>query len=654
MNAIKIASRGLAGAGFVVAGLIASHGTAHAQATLPSTNTIAIPTYEAVGLYWQSPGGSNGCQVKYRKAGTTAWTAGLDLWYDARDAQCRGSLVNLTPNTSYQVEFNLPGQAATRGLAFQTWANQKPVAKTITVASANGTTFNVAEGGTASGYVVYDGKGATLDGQNSAQYNVTINASYVIVRGLNLKGAKQDAIRISPNVKDVIIEDNDISNWGRTRDGKWGADLDSAVRADCSTPTLQRVTIQRNKMHDPRYSANSWTDGHPMGPQAISFSYCGGNHVIRHNDIYNTNGNRFNDAIGGEDNFTKTGFPNSDTDVYGNRISEAWDDGIEAEGANENVRIWGNYIDRTAIGIATTVTSVGPVYIFRNVYNRNQFLQSALTNPDSDSREVFLKSGSDAALGNGRRYVFHNTMLQATQSGASLPLGAAAGIGGTGSSQPVNNTWSKNNIYHLYKANGVAYNYGTQNVFANDLYNGHPGEAVYTAGIQGTPVYASGNGWQSGAGGMYQLAPSSPGFGKAARIANFNDGPAAPDVGAHQSGTGAMKFGVAGSTGSAVGGAGTITPPPTTPPPTSPPTGKVLTVSKGGTGVGTVRSSVGGINCGTACSATFTTTTSVRLSASAAYGSIFTGWSGGCTGLTYVCAVSVSAAQSVTANFRKR
>jgi hypothetical protein len=34
-------------------------------------------------------------------------------------------------------------------------------------------------------------------------------------------------------------------------------------------------------------------------------------------------------------------------------MSHGWDDGIEAEGANENVRIWGNYIDKTAIGIAT-------------------------------------------------------------------------------------------------------------------------------------------------------------------------------------------------------------------------------------------------------------------------------------------------------------
>ena len=65
-----------------------------------------------------------------------------------------------------------------------------------------------------------------------------------------------------------------------------------------------------------------------------------------------------------------------------------------------------------------------------------------------------------------------------------------------------------------------------------------------THGMVGTPIYASGNGWQNEAGGMYQLDSSSPGYGKALRLPNFNDQYAAPDIGAHQSGTAAMKFGV--------------------------------------------------------------------------------------------------------------
>ena len=75
-----------------------------------------------------------------------------------------------------------------------------------------------------------------------------------------------------------------------------------------------------------------------------------------------------------------------------------------------------------------------------------------------------------------------------------------------------------------------------------------------------------------------------------------------------------------------------------------------LTVAKAGTGTGTVASSPSGINCGATCSASFTSGTSVGLSATAATGSTFTGWSGACTG-TGGCAVVLDAAKSVTATF---
>ena len=79
--------------------------------------------------------------------------------------------------------------------------------------------------------------------------------------------------------------------------------------------------------------------------------------------------------------------------------------------------------------------------------------------------------------------------------------------------------------------------------------------------------------------------------------------------------------------------------------------GLSLTVAKGGTGSGSVVSSPAGINCGSDCSQTYSAATSVTLTASAAAGSTFTGWSGGgCSG-TNPCVLSGSAAVSVTATF---
>jgi len=74
-----------------------------------------------------------------------------------------------------------------------------------------------------------------------------------------------------------------------------------------------------------------------------------------------------------------------------------------------------------------------------------------------------------------------------------------------------------------------------------------------------------------------------------------------------------------------------------------------LTVSKSGTGSGTVTGT--GINCGADCSEPYTSGTSVVLTAAAASGSTFAGWSGGgCSG-TGTCTVSMSAATTVTATF---
>jgi hypothetical protein len=77
---------------------------------------------------------------------------------------------------------------------------------------------------------------------------------------------------------------------------------------------------------------------------------------------------------------------------------------------------------------------------------------------------------------------------------------------------------------------------------------------------------------------------------------------------------------------------------------------QTLTVSKAGTGAGTVTSSPAGISCGSACGASFANGTSVTLAAAPAAGSTFSGWSGACTG-TGTCQVVMSAARAVTATF---
>jgi hypothetical protein len=78
---------------------------------------------------------------------------------------------------------------------------------------------------------------------------------------------------------------------------------------------------------------------------------------------------------------------------------------------------------------------------------------------------------------------------------------------------------------------------------------------------------------------------------------------------------------------------------------------RLLTVTKAGTGAGTVTSSPSGISCGGSCAAQFSDGASVTLTAAASTASTFTGWSGGgCSG-TGTCTVTMDANKTVTATF---
>ena len=71
----------------------------------------AVSTFHSIGLYWSPAGGaeSNAARVEFRRqASADAWRQGLDLWFDARNSEYRGSLVELEPGTAYEVKLTLP------------------------------------------------------------------------------------------------------------------------------------------------------------------------------------------------------------------------------------------------------------------------------------------------------------------------------------------------------------------------------------------------------------------------------------------------------------------------------------------------------------------------------------------------------------------
>ncbi len=370
-------------------------------------NTYTIPTYECIGIYHKADSPTP-WHVKYRQTGTQEWREGLDLVFDPRDNEHRGSLVGLSSDTEYEIQLFTDSDQVT--FKAKTKSDQFPIGK-ITYLD-NGVlseTVTIRESGSPDGYHLIappdDGK-TIVNVINAEEYNVVIDANYVIVRGLDLRNAARHGIYIPSERHDIVIEDCRITFWGRIGGpASFGNEgyLDSAVYAQRGAGNL---TIQRNLMENPRGASNDWDTGHPDGPQAISLVNSSGGNVIRYNEIRSTEDHGFNDAIGGASNFSFEGSPNRDSDIYGNIITNVWDDAIESEGANMNVRIWGNYIENTFQHIAIACTSKGPLYIFRNVFGKSRHTHS---NPLGGS---MIKTGERGEYRGGRRFVFHNTALQ--------------------------------------------------------------------------------------------------------------------------------------------------------------------------------------------------------------------------------------------------
>jgi hypothetical protein len=76
-----------------------------------------------------------------------------------------------------------------------------------------------------------------------------------------------------------------------------------------------------------------------------------------------------------------------------------------------------------------------------------------------------------------------------------------------------------------------------------------------------------------------------------------------------------------------------------------------LTVTKTGSGAGTVTSVPAGIDCGEECAHEFDLDTVVTLTVEASEGSRFGGWGGACSGMDTICQVTLSEARDVTADF---
>ncbi len=526
-------------------------------------NPRAVSSFECISLYWQTQQSVYGepCTVHYRKGIFDAWKEALPLWFDRRNCEYRGSIVGLKANSKYRIRLQCSSQKV--ALTVRTRSEKPFIGRTYYLPGGTyDKTLLIRYGGLPGVYTLYcplPGEKVVIDTQDQGEYGVEIAASHVIVRGFTVRNAHQDGIRLN-GVHDVWIEDCDISDWGRAdkKNPDFGRAMDAGIR--CKAPNGRGFVIQHNRIHHPRYTSNNWMQElhpgegnyHPSGPFAITWGENLGRHIIRNNQIFSDERHAFNDGIGGWRNFSRKGFPGADSDVYGNHISHCQDDALEIEGGGCNVRVWGNVLDQTMVGIASTACTVGPLYVFRNILLDSRWCAYPDDNSDAPAgagtsferinRGYFAKVGEAEHGGSGRQYWFHNTMLQRPPPpGRQLSLGAAHGMLSVGHTDMIRELVSLNNIWYVAHTQDnhfperIVLRAGTDsetNIFDYDLYNGdlrqlHPGAEVH--GWKSVPLFKDAsreeNAW---------LMLDSPGRDQGCVIPNFNDGfhGDGPDIGA--------------------------------------------------------------------------------------------------------------------------
>ncbi len=404
--------------------------------------SYAIPTYENASIHWKT-WDQEDCKVFYKESSDAVWKQGINLWYDDRNNEYRGSLFKLKTNTDYHVKFITSSDS--NHLDFKTLDENFPIGKTTKLPEGESfETIEIVESGSPDGYHLITasaGTKSTINLRNKHAYGIIIKADYVIIRGIEIINAAEDGIIMQGHRNDVVIEQCRIARWGSFEFAKnWDAAI-KPYEGEGAEGSISRLTIQRNLIEDPNGDANDWDEPngtektaagyHPFGPYGITYIKNGKQIIVRYNNIRGSAGHYYHDAIQG---VNKPG-----NDIYGNTFRNVWDDAIESDGDNNNTRIYANYFSYVYHPISFVPTKEGPIYVFRNVSGVCQRTKSC------PAGAHFIKTGArNSAQKKSRRYILHNTILQPN---GEHPDGNGADHA---FSQQLNTSvYSRNNVYQV-------------------------------------------------------------------------------------------------------------------------------------------------------------------------------------------------------------
>jgi MYXO-CTERM domain-containing protein len=388
-----------------------------------SDPTLDTPTIVTLGVQMLINGDDNydaTVTVRYKKSSDSTFETGMPLFRvhpeqlqaNVPPAQFAGSIFDLAPNTSYDIELHAvdpDGGDFTKSITGKTLpvpgdpanphavnvANQSQLqaalanalpGDVITLADGTyGPYLNVSKGGTAGNPIVIRGQsqaGVIIDGGGCTGCNVLefYNTGYVHLENLTIQNASR-AIRVqTQNTNGNVFRYLHIKNvtLGITTSGNDNGYYvaDNILEGRLTWPAV--------------YKDDSGAHANDDG-----LNIRGSGNVIAYNRI-----SGFCDAMKTEANLTRA------NDFYGNDILWSYDNGIELDTSYGNVRAFRNRFTNCYATTSFQPIYGGPAYLFRNV----------IVNVADEPFKLHALGGSSSPSG---ALILHNTVVKA---GSSLQL----------------------------------------------------------------------------------------------------------------------------------------------------------------------------------------------------------------------------------------
>jgi hypothetical protein len=341
--------------------------------------TVEPPTFQAIGIVIQHNDDDNRnatVQCRFRQVGATTWRNAQPLMrvpiervtWKSLPRQFAGSIFDLRPDTAYEVQLTiqdpdgfssvvtttartkalLSPPATPRTVNVNTVAQLREAARTAApgdiILLAPGVyvtdTIYFNNGGTAANPVIVRGTArdtTILDGGGCYCNILEFYAGHVRVENLTLRNAFQAVRFYGPTTGVAVLHTRitDVTNG-----------INTQQPAQSGFVLADNIIEGRIPFTRPFYT--------PDDTYAIQLY--GSNHIVAHNEVRG-----FMDCI------RLFGGSNRNVDVYGNDVLFCFDDGIESDAVEGNIRIQRNRVNNSDSGISLQPSAGGPVYVLRNI-----------------------------------------------------------------------------------------------------------------------------------------------------------------------------------------------------------------------------------------------------------------------------------------------